>query len=1024
VRDISDERLEIRIESESQKATAGLDEVIARLDQLDSSLSKINNTLDRIGSRTTRSFTRTSRKVKSETDGMIKSILKFKVAVASVQKAFEGLSKNIKSAMDYQETVHLFSTVMSRIGYQAGGEFLDGFEDRLNTFQGKFEKLGLDPDALMNYQAMFAQMSSAMGVLPETAYEISESFTALGADLSALFNLPIEESMRKLQAGLSGQIRPLRDLGIDISKTTLMEEARMRGINKSIEVMTASEKVQLRYLAIMRQTMVAHGDMALTIMSPANSLRLLTQQFKQAGRAIGTIFLPMVQAVMPYLMALAQIINRVASAIARLVGYKKPEIQIAPPATAGYDIPDSPLGVDWDKQKKGAKDTGKELKKLKSLLAGFDEVNVIAPPEPSETPSGGSGYKRPGMGVGASFDLSDEIAAINEEYQKMIDDLMSNITDKASGMADVVVNELKRIWDVAEPTRKALVRLGDALKPLKEFTGQALKDFYWNALVPIGDWWLGEGLPRMINALSNGLEKINWGRINDGLNNLWSAIAPFAIHVGEGLVWFWENALVPLGTWTMNEVVPRFLDILAEAVRVLNKIIDAFKPAFQWFWDKFLQPIAQWSGELFLKAMDGVVNALKGLGDWISSHETLVTEFFKLLLLYLGSKKTLEFGKNLGKTVGDGIDAILEFKEKAEWFYQVTGVKIFDFIWGAQDKFETLGKSVKSVSEASVEKLGEFALGVKDALAEKAVGAIDVFKNVAGAVFSPTGLTIGLIIGAGILIWKNWDTIMEKLGELTGWIKDKFSNISETISEKWDNAKRQTSEKWNNMTQKVKDKSGSMWLSVKDKFSNMKTKIGGVWDSVSSKTSEKWNSMTKKVTEKGSAIWSSVKDNFSDVKSKITDVWDSAKKSTSDKWGDMSKEVRDKMSDIKKSISNSKIGQAWNKIWDFRLPKIKLPHFRVSGDFSIIPPRVPKFNVDWYDKGGVFTGPQVIGVAEKRPEFVGALDDLREIVREEAGGAGEMVFQIYIGDDLITEKIVNNTNRQSRIAGEPIIVGG
>ena len=240
MRDISDERLEIRIDAESQRASAGLEEVISKLEQLDSSLAKINSTLDRTGTQTTRTASRTSRKVKSETNGMIKSILKFKVAVRGVQKAFEGLSKNIKSAMDYQETVHLFSTVMSRIGYQAGGDFLDGFEERLNNFQGKFEKLGLDPDALMNYQAMFAQMSSAMGVLPETSYEISESFTALGADLSALFNLPIEESMRKLQAGLSGQIRPLTDLGIDISKTTIMEEARMRGINKSIEVMTAS----------------------------------------------------------------------------------------------------------------------------------------------------------------------------------------------------------------------------------------------------------------------------------------------------------------------------------------------------------------------------------------------------------------------------------------------------------------------------------------------------------------------------------------------------------------------------------------------------------------------------------------------------------------------------------------------------------------------------------------------------------------------------------------------------------------
>src|SRR5690606_30437387 len=96
-----------------------------------------------------------------------------------------------------------------------------------------------------------------------------------------------------------------------------------------IEVMTASEKVQLRYLAIMRQTIVAHGDMAKTIMSPANSLRVLTQQFKMAGRAIGSIFLPVVQKLLPYLTAVAIVIQRIASFIAGLFGYELPKLQEA-----------------------------------------------------------------------------------------------------------------------------------------------------------------------------------------------------------------------------------------------------------------------------------------------------------------------------------------------------------------------------------------------------------------------------------------------------------------------------------------------------------------------------------------------------------------------------------------------------------------------------------------------------------------------------------------------------------------------
>lgn len=85
---------------------------------------------------------------------------------------------------------------------------------------------------------------------------------------------------------------------------------------------------------------------------------------------------------------------------------------------------------------------------------------------------------------------------------------------------------------------------------------------------------------------------------------------------------------------------------------------------------------------------------------------------------------------------------------------------------------------------------------------------------------------------------------------------------------------------------------------------------------------------------------------------------------------------------------------SWLKgIFNFHwsLPHIALPHFSISGSFSLNPPSVPHFGIDWYDEGGIFSSPTVIGVGEKRPEFVGALDDLRTIVREESGSSDEQV---------------------------------
>lgn len=142
--------------------------------------------------------------------------------------------------------------------------------------------------------------------------------------------------------------------------------------------------------------------------------------------------------------------------------------------------------------------------------------------------------------------------------------------------------------------------------------------------------------------------------------------------------------------------------------------------------------------------------------------------------------------------------------------------------------------------------------------------------------------------------------------------------------------------------------------------------------------------------------WDKIKAAAKALGDKIKSVWTSIKTATTNAWNSVKNAITapftaayDKIKNIIKTI------KGW---FPLKLGKIfkglKLPHFSIKGGFSLVPPRVPHIGVDWYDKGGIFDSPTVIGVGEKRPEFVGALDDLRDIVREESGN-GPITINVY-----------------------------
>lgn len=337
--------------------------------------------------------------------------------VAAVAITFRKIGHFIAQAVTesnkYQEDLNLFTVALGQYADEAK-EYAEYVSDIM----------GIDPAQWLRNQGIFNTLLTGFGDTAERAQLMSQNLTQLGYDLSSYANIPIEEAMLKLQSGISGELEPLRRLGYDLSQAKLQQTALNLGIKESVANMTQAEKAELRYYAIMTQVTTAQGDMARTLEAPANQLRILQAQLTQAARAIGNIFIPALNAILPYAIAVVQVIREIANALANLAGFKLTDVDYSGVNSAAVGAGSLADNLD---------DAAGAAKKLKQYTAGFDELNVFAPNTGS-----GSGAGAGGAG-GFDFDLptydflGDAVQTRIGEIKKMIEDTLAEITTIVSG---------------------------------------------------------------------------------------------------------------------------------------------------------------------------------------------------------------------------------------------------------------------------------------------------------------------------------------------------------------------------------------------------------------------------------------------------------------------------------------------------------------------------------------------------------------------------------------------------------------
>lgn len=645
---------------------------IQGLGNLASSGSRISTVSDRASTSTKKlgnALSSLKDKLKSahkSSKGFVSSIGMFYAKFFLVIRAVKKFGQAIGSAQDYIEEFNYFSVALDKVGKESANQFKKAGYNSAEEYAGSFRKrfgklqkqltgydvdtktgdatntfshnLGLDLTEVMNYNAAIAQITNSAGMLGETSIATSKALTMLSADWASLANLDTADVMQNFQSGLVGQSRALYKYGIDITSAGLAQTAMNHGVTESIKNLSQQSKMQLRVLTMLEQSKVAYADLARTINQPANQLRMLQAGFKKLSLTIGSLFMPIVQKVYPYINAMVMVLQDFAQWVAKLAGIKLGDTDGSRKTPEAPDYSDA--ADDTNKVAKNMDKTAKKTKKAADNLQGFDIVNKLQDNSDSDSgdtdPSGGN----------ANIDLSKDISDALKNYEKIWDNAFKSNQNKAV--------------ELYKKMKKAIL-----------------------------DAWKGGDFTSLGSALAN------W--INKGIKNIpWTKIKKTTKKIAKSLATFLNGFVKDLDWTKLGENFSEGLNTWFETSYTFFKTFDWLKFG-QSIKEGITAAINNFDGDLAGKSLGAKLRGMiqfafgvmvdfpyknlgKKIGDYINGFLEEMGEVRK--------NTGLTGWQELGKTISDGITGILDTIDTAlstvNW--SEVGKAIGDFLseieWG------------------------------------------------------------------------------------------------------------------------------------------------------------------------------------------------------------------------------------------------------------------------------------------------------------------------------------------------------
>ncbi|MDT2583569.1 transglycosylase SLT domain-containing protein [Lactococcus petauri] len=415
----------------------------------------------------------------------------------------------------------------------------------------------------------------------------------------------------------------------------------------------------------------------------------------------------------------------------------------------------------------------------------------------------------------------------------------------AANLLEIFTNIFKTIGNLAEQFKKAWEQGG---------TGKKI----FSDILKIVNGLLGH-LNNMTKATADWAKKLDFSPLLKGIEKLLKNLKPLTDNIGAGLEWLYKNVLLPLAKFTIEDVLPVFLEALAGALKVINGVIEVLKPLFIWFWEKFLQPLGKWVGTHIVDGLQNIADVLNGLGDWLAKNKNFLQSAIKM---------GTDLIDGLLKGIGDSLKNIGAWLQENLVDPIVNGVKSLFGIHSPSTVFAEIGSfliqgllnGISSLIGGVSDLIGVIWGDIKKTISDKTQEILDTSKAIWGNISNAIG---GAVDGA------------------KKWVSDRWSDISKTTSDTWDNVKKWTSDKWNDAKKSISDTADSIGSKVSTKWSEVKKGTSDAWDNVKNWTSSKWNDTKTAVHSVADSIGSKVSSKWNEIKSGTSTAWENVRSSVS-----------------------------------------------------------------------------------------------------------------------------------------------